>query len=177
MNFRLESGINFGGTDEWYTPSEAVEVLLKYLKPGATILCPFDTAESNYVKVFRRNGFNVKHSHIREGADFFELEKPDVDYVISNPPYSKRQEILQRLYEWDIPFAMLFNTNGLFDSKKRAELARGGRAEVLVIYPRIEFIDINGERNHATFQSCYWCRNILPEKMILEPLDGQISLL
>lgn len=68
-------GANNGGTDEWYTPTEAVEILLKYIKPGATILCPFDTAESNFVKVFRGNGFIVKHSHINEGTDLCEVFK------------------------------------------------------------------------------------------------------
>jgi hypothetical protein len=108
-------------------------------------------------------------------SDFFTLEKPSVDYVISNPPYSRRQEVLTKLYEWDIPFAMIFNANGLLDSKTRMELARGGM-EILYIYPRVSFIGQNGERNHPAFQSVYWCHNVLPEKLVFEWLDGQERL-
>lgn len=175
MNFRLESGINFGGTDEWYTPSEAVMPIVKYLKPNSKILCPFDTKESNFVKVLKSEGFTVEYSHIKDGTDFFDLQKPDADYIISNPPYSMRQEVLKRLYEWDIPFAMLLNSNGLFDSIKRFNLAYGG-VEVMYIYPRINFLGGNGNVSHANFQSCYWCRGILPEKLVFERLDGQLTL-
>lgn len=31
--------------DEWYTPREAVEPIIKYLKPNSTIWCPFDKRE------------------------------------------------------------------------------------------------------------------------------------
>lgn len=39
------------GNDEFYTPVYAIEPLIKYLKLGSTIWCPFDTEESNFVKV------------------------------------------------------------------------------------------------------------------------------
>ena len=48
-----------GGRDEWYTPAEAVKPILKHLKPGAKVLCPFDTPESNFVKILTKNGFKV----------------------------------------------------------------------------------------------------------------------
>lgn len=120
--FNKTMGVNFGGTDEWYTPAAAVLPLLKFIKPNSRILCPFDTEESEYVKVLSKN-HTVFHSHIFEGKDFFQLSKPDVDYVISNPPYSKRTEILKQLYKWGIPFAMMFNSNGIFDSRKRFNYA------------------------------------------------------
>lgn len=177
MSFWLETGANFGGTDEWYTPKEAVFPIVKYLKPGAKILCPFDTAESNFVKVFQSEGFEVSYSHIKNGVDFFDLPKPDADYVISNPPYSLRQEVLRRLYEWEIPFAMILNANGLFDSQKRFDLASVGGAEILYLYPRVNFIDVNGKSNHSNFQSVYWCKGILPNKIAFERLDQQLILL
>lgn len=173
--FEKETGVNFGGTDEWYTPREAVELIAKYIKPHSKILCPFDTAKSNFVKIFKAEGHEVTYSHIEDGVDFFLLDKPSVDYVISNPPYSRRQEVLTKLYEWDIPFAMIFNGNGLLDSKTRMELARRGM-EILYIYPRVQFIGQNGERNHPSFQSVYWCHNVLPEKLVFEWLDCQERL-
>ena len=38
------------GNDEFYTPLYAVKPIFKYLKPNSIIWCPFDTADSFYVK-------------------------------------------------------------------------------------------------------------------------------
>ena len=50
---------NFKKNDEYYTPAYAVEPIVKYIKPHSTIWCPFDKADSQFVKVFQQNGFNV----------------------------------------------------------------------------------------------------------------------
>ena len=165
-------GANKGGSDEWYTPKEAVEVLLPYLKNNSKILCPFDKETSEYVRVLKEEGHTVVYSHIHDGQDFFNLEKPDVDYVISNPPYTMRTAVLKKLYEWDIPFALLLNGVGLFDAYERFELARKG-VEVMYIYPRVKYIDHKGQRASALFQSVYWCHGILPKQMVFEVLKHE----
>ena len=76
----------FNKNDEYYTPSYAVYPIMEELKPGSKIWCPFDKEESEFVKVFKSNGFNVVHGHIEDGQDFFNTEVPDCDYIISNPP-------------------------------------------------------------------------------------------
>ena len=151
--FGKDFGINSGGTDEWYTPRSAVEVLEGYIPEGAKILCPFDTADSEYVKVLSRR-HEVIHSHISEGVDFFSLRKPDVDYVISNPPYSKRTEILKQLYSWGIPFAMMCNSNGLLDSKTRFNLARAYGLQIMYIYPRVKYSKNGGGIHHHHTRAC-----------------------
>ena len=166
-------GANKSGADEWYTPREAVNIIFPYIKPKSKILCPFDTSESQFVIGLKEQGHTVLHSHISEGVDFFELQKPDVEYIISNPPFSKRDAILERLYEWQIPFAMVFNTNGLFDSKTRSELAQKYGAELIYIYPRVRFIDANGDRNSPPFQSCFWCYKMVPEILRFEFLGAK----
>lgn len=37
--------------DEFYTPEYAIKPILKYIKMPCTIWCPFDTEESNFVKL------------------------------------------------------------------------------------------------------------------------------
>lgn len=46
----------FNATDEWYTPKNAVEMILPYVKSYKTIWCPFDKPHSEYVKVFTTGG-------------------------------------------------------------------------------------------------------------------------
>ena len=51
-------------SDEVYTPSYAIIPLLKYVKKSDIIWCPFDTEDSEYVKIFKENGNKVIYSHI-----------------------------------------------------------------------------------------------------------------
>ncbi len=97
-------------SDEWYTPAYAVRPLLKYLAMTSyhTIWCPFDTPESEYVKIFAQNGYNVLYSNISAGQNFFEYEPNEsYDVIISNPPYSCKDKILARLWKLNKPYAML----------------------------------------------------------------------
>lgn len=58
--------------DEFYTPEYAIKPILKYLKMPCVVWCPFDTAESNFVKMLQRYaacGVSVVHTHIETGGD------------------------------------------------------------------------------------------------------------
>lgn len=124
--------------DEFYTPSYAIEPIMKYVKPGSTIWCPFDTEDSLFVKNFENAGYNVIYSHISDdGGDFFEMTLPKCDYIISNPPYSLKTEVLQRLFELDTPFAMLVGVVGLFESQKRFEMFRDNTFECMYLNRRV----------------------------------------
>ena len=113
------------GNDEFYTPEYAVAPIMKYIKKqGATIWCPFDTEKSLFVKMFREAGYNVIATHIQNGDDFFQIDVPRCDYIISNPPYSMKSKVFNRLFEINIPFAMLVGVVGLFESQERFEMFR-----------------------------------------------------
>lgn len=75
--------------------------------PPVTIWCPFDTEDSLFVKLFRQRGYTVIATHIANGQDFFAIDPPKCDYIISNPPYSLKGEVFERLFQLNIPFAML----------------------------------------------------------------------
>src|SRR5690606_1610001 len=100
------------GNDEFYTPKYAITPILKYLRPKSTIWCPFDDERSIFVKTLIENGHNVIYTHIANGEDFFEIDVPECDYIISNPPYSRKGDVLQRLFEIGKPFAMLVGVVG-----------------------------------------------------------------
>ena len=76
--------------DEYETPLSAVKIIEPYLKRESTIWCPFDKEDSNFVNYFWEMGHEVVYGHIETGQDFFTCQVPkDIDYIISNPPYSK----------------------------------------------------------------------------------------
>ena len=58
--------------DEFYTPEYAIKPILKYIKMPCTVWCPFDTEESNFVKLLSQYaacGVSVIHSHIATGGE------------------------------------------------------------------------------------------------------------
>ena len=166
----------FNKNDEYYTPAYAVYPIIKYLKPHSTIWCPFDKEESQYVKVFKKEGFNVINGHIETGQDFFNTKIPDCDYIISNPPYSLKGDVFKRLYEINKPFAMLINFQGIFDHKKRFEMFRNNRTEMLWLSPRVNYIK-PGEvsASGVPFQSGYLCSMILEKELNFEYVDKKIQ--
>lgn len=159
--------------DEFYTPSYAIEPIMKYVKTGSTIWCPFDTKDSLFVKNFENAGCNVIHSHIDNGEDFFEMTPPKCDYIISNPPYSLKTEVLQRLFELDIPFAMLVGVVGLFESQKRFEMFRDNTFECMYLNRRVSYFkDYNDQKPslNPPFSSIYVCHNMLPSQIVFEEI-------
>jgi hypothetical protein len=160
------------GNDEFYTPAYAIYPLLKYLKPKSTIWCPFDTEQSLFVKIFRDNNHNVLVSHLENGEDFFETEK-DCDYIISNPPYSRKGDVIERLFQLDIPFAMLVGVVGLFESQKRFSMFRDNDFETMYFNRRIAYFKSYTEQKpslNPPFSSIYVCKNMLPKQMVFEEI-------
>ena len=164
------------GNDEFFTPLYAVKPIFKFLNYGATIWCPFDTPDSYYVKYGKSQGFNIISSHISEGKDFFNMtpNKSKVNYIISNPPYSRRQEVLERLFKLDIPFAMLLGVVGIFESQKRFEMFRDNDFEVMYFNKRVSFFKDYKDQKPALnppFSTGYFCHHILPKQIWFEEID------
>ena len=42
--------------DEFYTPKYAIRPIMKYIPKNSKIWCPFDTEDSNYVKLLKEAG-------------------------------------------------------------------------------------------------------------------------
>ena len=163
----------FNKNDEYYTPAYAVVPIMNKLARSSTVWCPFDTDESQYVKVLKENGFNVINTHILDGKDFFAIDVPECDYIISNPPYSLKGEVFKRLYEIGKPFAMLINFQGLFDHKERFELFKSHRIELMYLSPRVNYIkpDNPDKATGVPFQSGYACSGILDSQLEFEWLS------
>jgi hypothetical protein len=163
---------DFNKNDEYYTPEYAIYPIIKFLKPNSIVWCPFDKKESKYVEVLEREGFKVIYGHIENGEDFFKVDVPICDYIISNPPYSLKGEVFERLYEIKKPFAMLINFQGIFDHKKRFEMFKNNGVEMLWLSPRVNYIKLNDNKSSGVpFQSGYLCNGIFKEKLNFEFLN------
>jgi len=157
--------------DEMYTPFYCVEPILKYIDKSMTIWCPFDKEWSAYVKLLKENGNKVIYTHIDDGKDFFKFEPDEYDAIISNPPFSKKDRVLKRLYQLDKPFAVLLPMNSL-QGITRYEYFKNG-IQLLAFDQRVGFHNVDNLEKPVEgtpFASAYFCRNILPKDLIIEQL-------
>jgi hypothetical protein len=164
------------GNDEFYTPEYAIKPILKYIKPKSIIWCPFDTSESNFVKILRNEGHDVIATHIDQGLDFFETNM-ECDYIISNPPYSKKGDVLERLFGIGKPFAMLIGVVGLFESQKRFEMFRDNDFEILYLNRRVAYFKDFAEQKpslNPPFSSVYLCKEMLPKQIVFEEINKAV---
>lgn len=160
--------------DEFYTPEYAVEPILKYIPSGTKIWCPFDTEDSHFVKMLReKRGHEVIATHIQDGDDFFNpaVEPDDYDIIVSNPPYSLKNEVFERLFEIGKPFAMLVGVVGLFESQKRFKMFKENDFEIMYLNKRIAFFKSFEEQKpslNPPFSSVYLTKGLLPNRIVFE---------
>ena len=162
-----------GKNDECYTPSYAVEPILKYIPKDWVVWCPCDTDESEFVKLIKANGNKVISSHIFEGKDFLtHLPTEHWDCIITNPPFTNKRAYFERALELGKPFAILM-TLTIFNDKYPmwSFKERGVTPQLLKFDKRVEFVQKDSNNtNKITFQSGYICRDFLTDDFILEEL-------
>lgn len=153
--------------DDRETPAILVRLILDYINPNSTIWCPFDTEKSQFVKVLRKCDHKVIHTHISQGEDFFQQKVPACDYIISNPPFSKKIDVFKRLFEIEKPFAMVMNLEclnyqevGNFFHKNSKQL------QLLIPDKKVSF-----DGKTSSFNSSYFCYNMLPKDLLFVHLE------
>jgi hypothetical protein len=165
-----------GKNDECYTPRYGVEPIFKYalywvwsqqVYTPPTIWMPFDTEDSEFVKVFKERPdlYTIVHSHISEGKDFYEYEPEQWDVMISNPPFTRKRQIFERALSFNKPFALLAPLTWLNDAAPK-QLFKEKELQLLMFDKRIKF----GQGDKITFSSAYYCWNFLPKQIIMEEL-------
>jgi hypothetical protein len=158
------------GDDEAYTPAYGVEPILKYIPVGSVVWCPFDKADSEFVKQIALTN-TVVHSHIDDGKDFFEYEPEYFDIIISNPPFKNKRRFFERAISFGKPFALIMTNAWLNDSAPK-KLFKDIDLQLLMFDKRIKFSNPDGRPNNKiTFSSSYYCWNFLPKQIIMEKLN------
>jgi hypothetical protein len=150
----------YNENDEYYTPPVLVELILPYIKKNSIIWCPFDTPSSEFVKIFEKNGHVVIYSHIWFGYDFFTYKPPKFDYIISNPPFTMKNKVLERLISFNKPFAMVLNFQCLSQVGTN-QIISSNKLELLIPNRCISY---NGK--HTPFLSVYVCRKMISKGLI-----------
>jgi len=149
--------------DDYMTPKYAWENISHLIPKDKIIWEAFygDGASGNHL---RELGFNVIHQDV----DFFTNNLGEV--IVSNPPYSKSKEVMNRLLELDKPFILIMPSSKINTSYFRPWKDKG--LQIIIPKKRIHFEkQVNGERpvnwkNACYFDCFYYCYKIGLDKAI-----------
>lgn len=102
------------------------------------------------------------------------METPNCDYIISNPPYSRKGDVIDRLFEIGKPFAILVGVVGLFESQRRFNLFKSHEFEIMYLNKRVSYFKDYAEQRpslNPPFSSVYICSKMLPKTIVFEEID------
>ena len=150
--------------DELYTPTEAILPILKYLDHNKIYWECTDFGESNITKVLKENGFKVINTSKKEIDFLKDKANFEFDVIITNPPYSLKNEFLKKCYEYKKPFMLLLPLTAL-EGKERNKLYRKYGIEVIVLDKRINFMK---EKKNVWFNTSWFCKGICDKQLNFE---------
>lgn len=167
MSTWLRTGA-FNEKDEYYTPPVLVSAILPYIPKGATVWCPFDTVDSEFVTAISQTN-PVVHSHIWAGQDFFSYTPDKFDIVVSNPPFTRKLEVLDRLYSLGCPFALVLPLP-MLNYQEVGSFFLGKELQLLIVDKKVSF-----DGNTASFNNSFFCRGLLPSDLLFAHLPHNNS--
>lgn len=99
--------------DEYYTRQEDAEIIAdNLLQVPLKVWCPFNDTNSVWREALEDRGFEV----VATEGDFFAIEPPEgVQCIISNPPFSRKKEVMDRIKILNIRFALILPFQWLND--------------------------------------------------------------
>lgn len=150
--------------DDYMTPKYAWEWIKKYIPKDKIIWEAFygDGKSGTHLK---NMGFNVIH----EPVDFFENNLGDV--IVTNPPFSRSKEVMERLSEIDKPFILLLPCSKLATQYMRTYMKN--KLQIIIPPCRIHFLKLvdgkvpDGFKSSCNFDCFYYCYKMnLPKDIV-----------
>lgn len=141
-------------SDELFTPDSIFDLISPYLSKSKII---FEAAvgSGKLRDKMEKEGYEVTTSN-----DFFN-EFPDYDILITNPPYSLKDQFLTEAYKRGKPFAMLLPITAL-EGKERQKLYK--KYGIQILFP-LKRTDFNG-KGSPWFYTAWFCWKLnLPEQL------------
>ena len=158
LAFRTKKGSK--SDDAFMTPLSAWEDIKAFMPVNKTIWeCFYGDGQS--AEHLRSLGFTV----VSEDVDFFNSNMGDV--LISNPPYSCKRKVFERLRELNKPFIMLLPVSTITKQYYREYFA--DKCGVIIPKKRIHFVK-NGEQTQRSWFDvlyiCYKIDSVKPREMV-----------
>jgi hypothetical protein len=148
-----------GSPNDFQTPPAALVPLLRYV-PASWTVWECACGKGNLVGALKEAGYPVVASDLYVGetrADFLIDGPPNFDCVVTNPPFSLKDEFLARCYLLGKPFALLLPITALGGVRRQTMYRKHG-LQVLMLGRRVHFETPSGNgtgawQEHAWFTS------------------------
>lgn len=145
-------------SNDFQTPVEALIPLLPYLKKE-WLIWECACGRRNLVKALNEKGFSAIGTDILTGDDFLKWLPEKFDCIITNPPYSIKQQFLERCYTLKKPFALLLPLT-TFETQKRQELFKRYGLEVIFLSKRLNFETPSGKGSGSWFATAWFTNGL-----------------
>ena len=160
-NFTHNTFINH---DDYMTPKHTWEDIKQYIPKDKVIWEAF-YGNGDSGRYLKELGFNVIH----EPIDFFLNDKGDI--IVSNPPFSKTKEVLERLIQLNKPFIIILPSSKINTTYFRNVFIN---KDIQLIIPkkRINFLKLKDGKvpdkykSSCNFDCFYYCYKIDLQKDI-----------
>ena len=154
-----------GSNNDYQTPIIALNPLFPYIDKEWVIWEPA-CGSGNLVRGLSNEGYRVIGSDINiigpsdnlRNLDFLKDYIP-CDFIITNPPYSIKQQFLQRCYELGKPFALLLPLT-TFETKRRQDLFKKYGVEIIFFDKRINFETPSGQGSGSWFSTAWFTHGL-----------------
>lgn len=143
-----------GNPDDFQTPPNALTPLLKFI-PKDKVVWECASGKGNLVRAFQELGYQVIGSDALTGQSFFLYQPEQYDVIVTNPPFSLKQEFLEHAYCLGKPFAFLLPLT-TFESKKRQSLFKKNGVEVIFLDKRVNFETPSGNGSGSWFATAWF---------------------
>lgn len=149
--------------DDLYTPEEGVYPLVKYLPKIKTIWECCDCGKSGITRVLKTDGWNVVSTDVKTGFDFLK-DEPDFEFdiIVTNPPYSLKDDFIQRCYYHGKPFALLLPLTAL-EGIARGKMFRRGLS-LIVLDKRLNFMT---NKKSVWFNTSWFTHGIFDDSRLI----------
>tara|TARA_R100000734_G_C3251864_1_gene53176 strand:+ start:17 stop:529 length:513 start_codon:yes stop_codon:yes gene_type:complete len=153
--------------DEFYTLKDDWKKIEKYIPKDKIAWEAFSNGDFESVEYLKTICKEVKYNT----GDFFENDNTNIlfDIILTNPPFSIKKQVLERLKLLDKPFILILPTLSL--QTKYMKSIFGDDLQIILPTKKIFFYKIiNGKKkiyNKLSYYCCYVCYKINLEKDII----------
>ena len=152
----------FHQDDQYNTPKEIWEMITHLIPKDKVIWEAFmkDNWSSMSAINLRELGHNVVGNPT---LDFFG-EPPKYDVIVSNPPYSIKKKIFQRLAVLDKPFILVVPISTI--TKQFVKVLERDKLQMIIPSKRLQFEKAGVELSRCWFDCCFLCYKMNLERDI-----------
>jgi len=154
--------------NEFYTYKEDWEAISQYIPKDKVIWEPFSNNCEFEGPAYLKT---ICKEVITGTGDFFTCDIPECDTIISNPPFSVKKQVLQKMKELDKPFILILPT--LCIQTKYMKQIFNDDLQVIMTTKKMFFYKFNEDGSKhkidkLSYYCCYVCYKMnLPKDFIL----------